>query len=98
MERKEFLKFCGVFGISPPFVNLLLGCSKEAYVEPNEETIIVVWDTLFWDNEQCISHTPEIRHTFTCFVNVTEFYPTVNALITFGYADYGHQTETMSDS
>lgn len=58
----------------------------------------LTWDTAFWDNVQYISYTPEIRDKFNYFVNVKKFHPSVNALMTFAYADYARQTESMTDS
>ncbi|HNI43933.1 MAG: FAD-dependent oxidoreductase [Chitinophagales bacterium] len=58
---------------------------------------LLTWDTAFWDDVQYISYTPETRDKFNYFVNVKKFHPSVNALMTFAYADYGRQTETMSD-
>ena len=59
---------------------------------------LLTWNTAFWDDVQYISYTPEIRDKFNYFVNVKKFHPTVNALMTFAYADYGRQTETMTDT
>lgn len=58
---------------------------------------LLTWDTAFWDEVQYISYTPEARDKFNYFVNVKLFHPSVNALMTFAYADYGRQTETMTD-
>ena len=59
---------------------------------------LLTWSTAFWDDIQYISYTPEIRDKFNYFVNIKKFHPTENALMTFAYADYGRQTETMTDS
>lgn len=59
---------------------------------------LLTWDSAFWDDVQYISYTPEIRDKFNYFVNVKKFHPNVNALMTFAYANYGRQTETMSDA
>lgn len=59
---------------------------------------LLTWNTAFWDDVQYISYTPEIRDKFNYFVNVKKFSPNANALMTFAYADYARQTETMSDS
>ncbi|OUD11758.1 flavin monoamine oxidase family protein [Thioflexithrix psekupsensis] len=59
---------------------------------------LLTWDTGFWDNEQYICYTPEIKDKFNYFVNVKKFNPKINALMTFAYADYARQTETMSDT
>ena len=59
---------------------------------------LLTWDTAFWDDVQYISYTPETRDKFNYFVNVKKFHPTVNALMTFAYADYARSTETMSDT
>lgn len=59
---------------------------------------LVTWDIAFWDNEQYICYTPEIRDKFNYFVNVKKFQPSVNALMTFAYAGYARQTETMTDA
>lgn len=58
---------------------------------------LLSWDTAFWDDVQYISYTPEARDKFNYFVNVKKFHPTVNALMTFAYADYARSTETMSE-
>jgi len=59
---------------------------------------ILTWDTAFWDNTQYICYTPEVKDKFNYFVNVKKFHPSVNALMTFAYADYARQTETMADA
>lgn len=59
---------------------------------------LLTWDTAFGDDVQFISYTPEIKDKFNYFVNVKKFHPSVNALMTFAYADYARQTETMSDA
>lgn len=59
---------------------------------------LLTWDTAFWDDVQYISYTPEARDKFDYFVNVKKFNPAVNALMTFAYADYARQTETMTDA
>ena len=59
---------------------------------------LLTWETAFWDDVQYISYTPELRDKFNYFVNVKKFQPTTNALMTFAYADYGRQTETMTDA
>lgn len=59
---------------------------------------LVTWDTAFWDDVQYISYTPETKDKFNYFVNVKKFHPSSNALITFAYADYARQTETMTDA
>jgi monoamine oxidase len=59
---------------------------------------LLTWDTAFWDDVQYISYTPETKDKFNYFVNVKKFHPTTNALMTFAYADYARQTETMTDA
>lgn len=59
---------------------------------------LLTWDTAFWEDVQYISYTPDTRDKFNFFVNVKKFHPSVNALMTFAYADYGRQTETMTDT
>jgi monoamine oxidase len=59
---------------------------------------LLTWDTAFWDDNQYISYTPEIKDKFNYFVNVKKFHPSVNALMTFAYADYARQTEMMTDA
>lgn len=59
---------------------------------------LLTWDTAFWDDVQYISYTPEIVDKFNYFVNVKKFHPSENALMTFAYADYARQTESMSDA
>ena len=58
---------------------------------------LLTWEEAFWDDVQYISYTPEETDKFNYFVNVKQFHPTVNALMTFAYADYGRATENMSD-
>ncbi|MBL7773770.1 MAG: FAD-dependent oxidoreductase [Chitinophagaceae bacterium] len=59
---------------------------------------LLVWNIAFWDDENYIAYTPELRNKFNYFVNVKKFHPAVNALMTFAYADYGRQTEAMTDA
>ncbi|MGF7218156.1 monoamine oxidase [Spirosoma lacussanchae] len=59
---------------------------------------LLIWNTAFWDDVQYISYTPEISDRFTYFLNVKKFRPAVNALMTFAYAEYGRQTEVLSDA
>lgn len=59
---------------------------------------LLTWDTKFWDNEQYISYTPEAKDKFNYFLNVNKINPNVNALMTFAFADYARQTETMTDA
>ncbi len=58
---------------------------------------LLTWDTAFWDDVQYISYTPEQADRFNYFVNVKKFHPSVNALMTFAYADQARQSEGMSD-
>ncbi|MDX1911699.1 MAG: NAD(P)/FAD-dependent oxidoreductase [Saprospiraceae bacterium] len=59
---------------------------------------LLIWDTAFWDDVQYISYTPDTPDKFNYFLNVGKYHPGVHALMTFAYADYGRQTETMSDA
>lgn len=59
---------------------------------------LLIWDSVFWDNSQYIVYTPETKDKFNYFVNVNKYNPSANALMTFAYADYARQTETMSDA
>ena len=59
---------------------------------------LLTWNSVFWDNEQYISYTPEVKDKFNFFVNVNKNNPSVNALMTFAYADYARQTETITDT
>ncbi|MDX2070695.1 MAG: NAD(P)/FAD-dependent oxidoreductase [Haliscomenobacter sp.] len=59
---------------------------------------LLTWPTAFWDDVQYLSYTPETADKFNYFVNVNKFHPSSNALMTFAYAAYGRQTETMTDS
>jgi len=59
---------------------------------------LLTWEDVFWDDVQYVSYTPEIRDKFNYFVNVKKIHPAVNALMTFAYADYARQTETMTDA
>ena len=59
---------------------------------------LLTWDAAFWDDSQYLVYTPETPDKFNYFVNVKKFHPSVNALMTFAYADYARQTENMSDA
>lgn len=59
---------------------------------------LLTWNTAFWDDVQYISYTPAIKDKFNYFVNVKKVNPSVNALMTFAYADYARQTEAMTDA
>ena len=59
---------------------------------------LLTWDTAFWDNTQYICYTPETKDKFNYFVNLNKFHPTSNALMTFAYAEYARQTESMTDA
>lgn len=59
---------------------------------------LLTWNKPFWDDVQYISYTPEERDKFNYFVNMKRCDPSVNALMTFAYADYARQTETMTDA
>ncbi|MGE5357225.1 MAG: flavin monoamine oxidase family protein [Deltaproteobacteria bacterium] len=59
---------------------------------------LLTWNSVFWDDVQYISYTPETKDKFNYFVNVRKFHPNINALMTFAYADYARQTETMTDA
>ena len=59
---------------------------------------LLTWNTAFCDDNQYISYTPEVKDKFNYFVNVKKFHPSVNALMTFAYADYARQTEIMTDA
>lgn len=59
---------------------------------------LLTWDHPFWDDTQYIVYTPETTDKFNYFVNVNKYNPSANALMTFAYADYARQTETMSDA
>ncbi|MFN8315106.1 MAG: NAD(P)/FAD-dependent oxidoreductase [Chitinophagales bacterium] len=59
---------------------------------------LLTWNTAFWDDVQYISYTPVSKDKFNYFVNVKKFNPSANALMTFAYADYARQTETMTDT
>lgn len=59
---------------------------------------LLTWDTAFWDDEYYITYTPEQRDKFNYFVNIKKYHPTINALMTFAYADYARLTESMTDA
>ncbi len=59
---------------------------------------LLTWDNAFWDDEQFIAYTPQIPDKFNYFVNVKKMHPSVNALMTFAYADQARLTEAMSDA
>lgn len=59
---------------------------------------LLTWNTVFWDNTQYICYTPEIKDKFNYFVNFNKMNPNAKALMTFAYADYARQTESMNDA
>lgn len=59
---------------------------------------LLTWNTAFWDDVQYITYTPEIKDKFNYFVNLKKVSPAANALMTFAYANYARQTETMTDA
>ncbi len=59
---------------------------------------LLTWNTAFWDDVQYIAYTPEIKDKFNYFVNLKKVNPAANALMTFAYANYARQTETMTDA
>jgi len=59
---------------------------------------LLTWSNAFWDDVQYISYTPEIKDKFNYFVNLKKVNPATNALMTFAYANYARQTETMTDA
>ncbi|MFN8310771.1 MAG: NAD(P)/FAD-dependent oxidoreductase [Chitinophagales bacterium] len=59
---------------------------------------LLTWDTAFWDTTQYICYTGNVKDKFNYFVNVKKYQPSVNALLTFAYADYARQTESMTDA
>jgi monoamine oxidase len=59
---------------------------------------LLTWNSSFWDDEQYITYTPTTKDKFNYFVNVKKYQPTTNALMTFAYADYARQTESMTDA
>ncbi len=59
---------------------------------------LLTWNTAFWDDVQYISYTPEIKDKFNYFVNIKKANPSINALMTFAYANYARQTESMTDA
>lgn len=62
------------------------------------DKFLLTFSTTFWDNTQYICYTPSAKDKFNYFVNINKFNPSVNALMTFAYADYARQTETMTDA
>lgn len=59
---------------------------------------LLTWDKAFWDNEQYLVYTAAEKDKFNYFVNINKLNPSVNALMTFAYADYARQTESMTDA
>lgn len=59
---------------------------------------LLTWDTAFWDDEQYLVYTAAEKDKFNYFVNINKLNPSVNALMTFAYADYARQTESMTDA
>jgi monoamine oxidase len=59
---------------------------------------LLTWNTAFWDDKQYISYTGNDKDKFNYFVNLKKNAPNLNALMTFAYADYARQTESMSDA
>jgi monoamine oxidase len=60
---------------------------------------ILTWDTAFWDNSNLfIGYTPETRGKFNYFVNVKNYTPSLNALMTFAVGKFGLESEALSDA
>jgi monoamine oxidase len=60
---------------------------------------ILTWDTPFWDNTNLfIGYTPETRGKFNYFVNVKNYTPSLNALMTFAVGKFGLASESLSDA
>ncbi len=59
---------------------------------------LLAWDKAFWDDVQYISYTPQEADKFNYFVNIKKYDSSLNALMTFAYAEYGRKTENMSDA
>jgi monoamine oxidase len=60
---------------------------------------ILTWDTAFWDNSNLfIGYTPETRGKFNYFVNVKNYTPSLNALMTFAVGKFGVASESLSDA
>lgn len=59
---------------------------------------LLTWNIAFWEDVQYITYTPEIKDKFNYFVNLKKVNPVANALMTFAYANYARQTETMTDA
>ena len=58
---------------------------------------LLTWDTAFWDTDlQYIGYTPDEFGKFNYFLNCSKFV-NANALMTFGFGDYGEETESMGN-
>jgi monoamine oxidase len=58
---------------------------------------IFTWDKTFWDDKLYIAYTPEVVDKFNYFINVNQMKPNSHALLTFAYAQFARDTESMTD-
>jgi monoamine oxidase len=59
---------------------------------------IFTWDKTFWDDTLYIAYTPEVVDKFNYFVNVNRLKANSNTLLTFAYAQFARDTESMTDA
>lgn len=59
---------------------------------------LLTWDNAFWDDTLYLCYTPETRDKFNYFLNLKKVDKNLNALMTFAYANYARQTESMTDA
>lgn len=78
-----------------------LPTSKQAAIEAVGMNVVnkflLSWDKKFWDDSLYLVYTPEVVDKFNYFVNFNHLNPSVNALLTFTYAEEARKSETKSD-
>jgi monoamine oxidase len=60
--------------------------------------VFLTFPTNFWDNVQYIGYTDAEKGKYPYFLNVSKFVPSSNALMTFGFGNYGLQMESQTDA
>ncbi len=64
----------------------------------NVNKVLAVFNNAFWDtNLQYFGYTSQIKGQYNYFLNVKKFY-NANALMTFGFGNYGVTMETQTDA
>ncbi|GAB4328652.1 MAG: FAD-dependent oxidoreductase [Flammeovirgaceae bacterium] len=59
--------------------------------------VFLKFPSTFWDNQQYIGFTSEIKGKFNYFLNANKFAPNSHILLTFGFGNYGLEIENKTD-